>query len=411
MALPNSHLTLGRYRIYENICYGSGVSSFAAPGEDIDTGSPVIVKISRYTHEVPWAYARVAKEPCVLYRIKEVPHALQMRTHFLIPSKGGLKYERYGIVCDLARSTNKPNEIPFTLGDLLTKRKTGALNWQQTISCTKQLAECLAELKKRRIVHRDLKTDNLIFNHDSGLVTVLDFGNSCQFAFLKNDNSATSAHCRPPEMFLYREEKDFGIDIWGLGIILYEMYTGGWVPFPTIDIKNPLTLNSIITNLGLPPDSFLKTCKISKEELAKLVDPKYKLDWKEKIRKAAKRRGDADSRAELVIDFLDRIFRYENRMSAEQALDHPLLEDDVDIKLDSEKVPFPMLKKLAVSIQGLQIPLSSRCVHLPKTPDGQYEINIEELSTKKCLHTFKQTLHRGDTLSISLPPNDLNLKG
>eukprot|EP00345_Euplotes_harpa_P000946 CAMPEP_0168318978 /NCGR_PEP_ID=MMETSP0213-20121227/789_1 /TAXON_ID=151035 /ORGANISM="Euplotes harpa, Strain FSP1.4" /LENGTH=236 /DNA_ID=CAMNT_0008320125 /DNA_START=696 /DNA_END=1406 /DNA_ORIENTATION=+ len=105
----------------------------------------------------------------------------------------------------------------------------------------------LEYIHKNQIVHRDLKPSNLLID-DNGKVKITDFGTAKIFncssdqvnkAIHKRNKREESRSISPtkknsfvgtheyvsPEI-LKNHEPSYAIDLWGLGVILYEMYTG-----------------------------------------------------------------------------------------------------------------------------------------------------------------------------------------
>lgn len=123
-----------------------------------------------------------------------------------------------------------------TLKELLEE---GALNLQFALSISIQISDGLAEAHKRGILHRDLKPANIMVT-DGGLVKILDFGlakrkNTPEMNSVaaegKNKNSdkkssafGTTAYMAP-EQFITRRSSQQS-DIFSLGVILYEIFTG-----------------------------------------------------------------------------------------------------------------------------------------------------------------------------------------
>jgi dual specificity tyrosine-phosphorylation-regulated kinase 2/3/4 len=83
-------------------------------------------------------------------------------------------------------------------------------------------------LKKLRIIHSDLKPENLLINSTEE-VRIIDFGSSCVLNE-KINSYVQSRNYRAPEVAL-GTCYDFQIDIWSLGCILFEVFTG-FVLFP-----------------------------------------------------------------------------------------------------------------------------------------------------------------------------------
>ena len=104
-----------------------------------------------------------------------------------------------------------------------------------------QIASALARAHDRGIVHRDLKTSNIVITSD-GQVKVLDFGLAKQvgsgvfegptrsFASLENASSVSGTLPYMAPEILRGEAADQRADLWALGVVLYEA-TAGRLPF------------------------------------------------------------------------------------------------------------------------------------------------------------------------------------
>src|SRR6185369_15433230 len=112
--------------------------------------------------------------------------------------------------------------------------KSGPLEVSQTFSIAGQVADGLARAHEAGIVHRDLKTQNIMVRPD-GLVKILDFGLSKLMvppdqAETLAAVTATTAIVGTPAYMSPEQAKgqplDFRTDQFSLGTILYEMTTG-----------------------------------------------------------------------------------------------------------------------------------------------------------------------------------------
>lgn len=114
-------------------------------------------------------------------------------------------------------------------------KKSGKMPIKRVVDIAKQLCRALAYAHEKRIVHRDIKTSNVMLTKDGG-VMLMDFGLS---KFLEESAAGKTAvsgtpYYMSPEQTL-GEGIDHRTDIYSLGIMLYELATGR-VPFPTGDI-------------------------------------------------------------------------------------------------------------------------------------------------------------------------------
>jgi len=121
-----------------------------------------------------------------------------------------------------------------------------------TTFCGACVASALVHLHSRRIVYRDLKPENLVFDAH-GYVVIIDFG----FAKVLDDSAKTYTLCGTPQYLSPEIVKSQGhglpADWWAFGILLYEMLTGA-PPFEdanAMGIYKQIMLNQITYPMGL----------------------------------------------------------------------------------------------------------------------------------------------------------------
>ena len=92
------------------------------------------------------------------------------------------------------------------------------------------------ELMKCKILHRDIKAENIVLNmDDADQVMLIDFGLGCTVGDYKNhrfDYHLGTQIYKPPELLLNNWYLGPQATVWTLGILLYSM-TNGELPFTT----------------------------------------------------------------------------------------------------------------------------------------------------------------------------------
>lgn len=116
-------------------------------------------------------------------------------------------------------------------GDLLNYvRKRRRLKEDLAKYFFKQIIEALHYIHQKNIVHRDIKLDNILLDHE-GNVKICDFGVSklVRPGELMTEQCGTPAYIAP-EILLDKGYKGYGVDVWSAGVVLYSMLYGT-VPF------------------------------------------------------------------------------------------------------------------------------------------------------------------------------------
>lgn len=103
----------------------------------------------------------------------------------------------------------------------------GRLQPERAVDFAIQIARGFAEIHAQNIVHRDLKTSNVMITN-TGQVKIIDFGiaiSDDSARFTQTGKVIGSVHYLAPEL-IDRQEPSPQSDIYALGIILYEMLIG-----------------------------------------------------------------------------------------------------------------------------------------------------------------------------------------
>jgi hypothetical protein len=134
----------------------------------------------------------------------------------------------------------------------------------------------------------------------------------------------------------------------------------------------------IVNSLGLPPEGYRGSrCPISEKMILVWSTAKScTSDWQTTIKLAAFRRGE-EGKAPLIIAFLEKIFRYTQRMTAEEALKDPLFANEMTVRIDCSDIPREVQKATYLRVQGVVVPLTASSIHLRKTADLVYRVALE----------------------------------
>jgi serine/threonine protein kinase/Tfp pilus assembly protein PilF len=182
----------------------------------------------------------------VVYKAEDTKLKRTVALKFLSPQAVGTEEDKNRFIheAQAAAALNHPNictvhEIgeyenqPFIAMEciegesLKAKIKSGPLGLDEAIEITIEIAEGLQEAHSKGIVHRDVKSANIMLSA-ADRVKVMDFGLAKSSGGTQLTRSGTTigtvAYMSPEQG--RGESVDRRTDIWSLGIVLYEMITG-----------------------------------------------------------------------------------------------------------------------------------------------------------------------------------------
>jgi len=111
-----------------------------------------------------------------------------------------------------------------------------------------QLIEVVAHAHRNRIIHRDIKPNNIIIQPD-GTLKLLDYG--AAKILQEKEIAATMVGSRPfmaPEQIMGKSERRS--DIWAMGVLMYLLYTG---ELPFYSEVEKVLIDLILETEPLPP--------------------------------------------------------------------------------------------------------------------------------------------------------------
>ena len=198
--------TISRFRLLERL--GGGAMSEVFRAEDPLLERPVVLKFlppglsrdpeakKRLLHEAKAVSSCDHPNLCTIYEVSEVDDGRL----FLV--------------------------LAYYKGETLQARLArGRIDLNAAIRIARQIASGLAKAHEVGIIHRDIKPANVFLTND-GLVKILDFG-IAKVTHRQGTGSGpvgTPAYMSPEQLTL--EPLDARTDLWGLGVLLYEMLAG-----------------------------------------------------------------------------------------------------------------------------------------------------------------------------------------
>jgi serine/threonine protein kinase/tetratricopeptide (TPR) repeat protein len=156
--------------------------------------------------------------------------------------------------------------MPYYQGETLRDRiKRGPLKLEDALDIARQLAEGLARAHGKGIVHRDVKSANVIITNED-VVKIVDFGLAKLMGGTQITKAGTTlgtaAYMSPEQA--KGDTVDHRTDIWSLGVVLYEMMTG---QLPFRGEREQSVVYSILNEEPVPVSSLLPDIPVELEKI------------------------------------------------------------------------------------------------------------------------------------------------
>ncbi|KAL3656467.1 hypothetical protein V7S43_018691 [Phytophthora oleae] len=120
-------------------------------------------------------------------------------------------------------------------GELYKKlMRAGRFSEKQSAMYIKEMARALIYMHSKHVIHRDIKPENLLVGFH-GELKIADFGWSVHAPSSRRTTLCGTLDYLPPEM-IENKPHDEQVDVWTLGILMYEFLTGA-PPFETENTK------------------------------------------------------------------------------------------------------------------------------------------------------------------------------
>ena len=284
------------------------------------------------------------------------------------------------------------------LGNILIERNKPC-NVQEIYDILNQLNQAFKVMSSKRIVHRDLKLDNILVKFDKTdkkkyTLKLTDYGASKQLLSMTSQLSTKIGTCNymAPEVIngdLYDEK----CDLWSLGIIIFNIF---FKRFPYVGNNGGAVKNNI-DSLG--SDAIAKTGNNILDDLIdKLltVNPKNRISWKEYFEHPFFKKGireiiGVSKNNQITINLLVKSTdKKDNKFKKIYFLENDFyLTNNVEMKFDEENEEIKKLDKTNTKLYINNKEQEFKKYFIPKE-EGQYEIKITfKNKMKDCSFMFR----------------------
>ena len=226
----SGELVLGRFRVIRPI--GKGGMGEVYEAEDLQLGIVALKTIRHGIASSSDAFERFRQEVQLARRVSG-PEVCRIHELYLLPASG-----RHEATAFLTMEYLEG----ITLYEMI--HRDGPLPWKEAMSIALEICEGLRLIHEKGIIHRDLKSGNIMLCKQAGAtrVVLMDFGLARDFTVDTLKSSGNPSPVMRPEKTLpqmimgtpeYMAPEQFeakpvspATDIYALGIILYELVTG-----------------------------------------------------------------------------------------------------------------------------------------------------------------------------------------
>ena len=277
---------------------GEGTYGVVYKAIDKRTGETVALKRIKLDHEDEGIPPTTVREISIL---KELNHPNVVRLNEVVNSQGKITLVFEYLDKDLKSFLSKQSH---SLDPLLIK------------SYSYQILAGLCYCHCHRIIHRDMKPENLLLNR-RGLIKICDFGLARAFTIpLRNyTHEVVTLWYRPPEILLGSKSYSLPVDIWSVGCIIAQMFTRQPLFPGDSEIDE---LYKIFQILGTPNEKIWP--EVTQLPSYKPTFPQWRAQNLESV---------LNCHDPLLVDLISQMLRYDpaSRITARDALDHPYFND------------------------------------------------------------------------------------
>lgn len=225
-APPKGTVVNDRYRIDDLLGHGRFSKVFRA-FDTVKDDRPVALKVYRSSSEF-YEYFRNEVKLCNVLEGKVHPHVVTALDDFVIETEAGA----HGVIVY--------EQMNGDMKRVLNEAK-GGLPLDTVRKIIVQIADGLSFLHDNDIIHADIKPENLLTNGDM-IVKICDIGSGMIVDEIDSFHVGTIPYIAP-ELIL-GVPYDTKIDVWSLGCLMFELYTGECLFDPDMYFESDMDTDS-----------------------------------------------------------------------------------------------------------------------------------------------------------------------
>lgn len=207
---------------------GQGSASLVKRGRRRDTGLDVALKMVRTSDPEHQTMARAEFD---LISPLDHPHIIKVYDFFCTAVQTI-------VIVELFAATS--------LQEAVRQSSFRQLDEETSRLLMRQTTDALDFLHRHRIIHRDIKPQNLLVSNDLATLKVIDFNVAKRLEEGGSLTATGTAQYAAPEVLLGQSASE-GVDVWSAGLCLYFMLVGS-LPFRLEDFRNPHDFGAHIFN-------------------------------------------------------------------------------------------------------------------------------------------------------------------
>jgi casein kinase II subunit alpha len=301
----NQEIKLGDISKYEVTAkIGRGRYSEVFSGTSKHNNEKIVVKILR-----PINKNKIKREVVILKYLNECPNSV----HLLDITKG----ESIDIYC-LIYNNISGHDLKLVYKNITPEDMKLYIY---------KILQCLSFCHSKKIMHRDIKSGNIVVNTLTKELNVIDWGLSEYYiSNYKYNTRVGTRFYKAPELLLDYKKYDYAIDVWSAGCVLASLLFQKDFFFKGSDLNNQII--KIAEVFGYKEfekfyNKYQNDIRINKKVMEQIKNFEKK-EWKSFVNENNKYLVNDD-----VIDLLDKMLKFDplERIKAKDAINHPYFKE------------------------------------------------------------------------------------